>query len=234
MITAEYERDLVSIIIPVYNGEDFLPNALASVFEQDYRPIEVIVMDDGSTDSTARIARKWPGVRYFHQVNQGHGAAKNAGIEQSRGEFLAFLDADDWWAPGKLSLQAHYLRTNPQVGYVVSYMKMILESGTPIPAGLKPELLHQPAPSFLPSALMVRRTTLSTVGLFDPSYKVGNDSDWFFRAQDLGIQRMVLRDVLLYRRLHAKNDSNQALALWNDMFRLIRASIHRKQQTEKT
>ena len=234
MVPSEYEKGLVSVIIPVYNGASFLARALASAFEQDYRPLEVIVVDDGSTDATARIAQGRPEVRYFYQPNQGHGTAKNTGIEKSRGEFLAFLDADDWWASGKLRLQVDFLESHPQVGYVLSHMKIILEPGAEIPSGFKPELLQQPSPAFLPSALAVRREIMSKVGVFDPSFRIGNDTDWFFRAQDMGIPRAVLPDVLLYKSFHGKNDTYQVQMLTKDMFRSIRASIQRKSRSEKS
>jgi glycosyltransferase involved in cell wall biosynthesis len=228
MIPMEFEKRLVSVIIPVYNGEAFLARALKSAFEQDYAALEVIVVDDGSTDATARITKGWPEARYFYQSNQGHGAAKNTGIEKSRGEFLAFLDADDWWAPNKLRLQIDFLDAHPQAGYVISHMKTMLEPGVEAFPGLRPELLQQDSPAFLPSALLVRRTIMSTVGMFDPSFKHGNDSDWFFRAQDMGIPRMILPDVLLFRSIHGKNESNQIKEMREDMFRLIRASLQRK------
>ena len=100
---------LVSTIIPVFNGERLLPEALDSVFRQDYRPIEVIVVDDGSTDGTSLVARSCPEVRYLYQSNQGLGAARNAGIAAACGEFIAFLDADDIWLPRKLSSQMNFL-----------------------------------------------------------------------------------------------------------------------------
>jgi len=227
---ADYEKRLVSVIIPVYNGERFLERALKSVFEQDYQPLEVLVIDDGSTDATARIARSRPEVRYFYQPNQGHAAAKNTGIEKSRGEFLAFLDADDYWAPPKLRLQVGFLESNPTVGYVLSCMEVILEPGAEIPRGFKPELLQKASPAFLPSALAVRRTTLRAVGLFDPAFRIGNDTDWFFRAQDLGIQRAVLPDTLLFKSLHGGNDTYQVEKMSKDMLRSIRASIQRKRR----
>jgi glycosyltransferase involved in cell wall biosynthesis len=234
IVPAEHELHLVSVIIPVYNGEAFLARALSSVFEQDYRPLEVIVVDDGSTDATAQIAQSRPEVRYVYQPNQGHGTAKNTGIEKSRGKFLAFLDADDWWAPDKLRLQIGVLESHPEIGYVVSHMNILLEAGAEAPPGLKPEFLRRPAPALLPSALVVRSSVMAIVGLFDPAYKMGNDSDWFFRAQDLGIQRMILPEALLYRSVHGNNESYQAQLLWNDMFGLIRASIQRKRKAEKS
>jgi glycosyltransferase involved in cell wall biosynthesis len=233
IIPAEYEKGLVSVVIPVYNGEDFLADAIASIVEQDYRPLEVIVVDDGSTDLTAGIAQRFPEVRYVYQPNQGHGSAKNTGIEKSRGEFLAFLDADDWWAPNKVKVQAEFLQAHPGVGYVLSHMKMILESGVQAPSWVKPEFLRQPVPAYIPSSFMVRRTILNQVGVFDPGYTAGNDSDWFFRAQDAGIQRALLPDVLLFRRIHEKNESGlRTKVLREEMLRLVRASVHRKRQAQ--
>jgi glycosyltransferase involved in cell wall biosynthesis len=231
-VPAEYEKRLVSVIIPVYNGEAFLARALKSAFDQDYRPLEVIVVDDGSSDATARIAQDWREARYFYQPNQGHGMAKNAGIEKSRGEFLSFLDVDDWWASNKLKMQVDCLDSNPHVGYVISHMKIILESGIKASPCLRPELLQKDSPAFLPSALLVRRAIMSKVGMFNPAFKCGNDSDWFFRTQDMGIPRIILPDVLLYRSIHGKNDSNQTATLRDDMLRLVRASIQRKRRTK--
>ena len=95
---------LVSVIIPVYNGQAYLRPTLKSVFAQDYRPLEVIAVDDGSIDRSAEIIRSFPEVVYLYQDNRGHAAARNAGISAANGEFLAFLDADDLWPPDKLNL----------------------------------------------------------------------------------------------------------------------------------
>ncbi len=232
-MSAEHQNRMASVIIPVYNGEAFLERALKSAFEQDYRPLEVIVIDDGSTDATARIAQSRPDVRYFYQPNRGHGTAKNAGIEKARGEFLAFLDADDWWTPNKLRVQIECLDAHPEIGYALSHMRVIVEPGIEAPAWIRPELLKQASPAMLPSALVVRRAVLSLVGGFDPAFRIGNDSDWFFRAQDLGIQRMILPEVLLYKGLHSSNDSNRVDISRGDMLRLIRASIRRKRSGTK-
>ncbi|MBI4573499.1 MAG: glycosyltransferase family 2 protein, partial [candidate division NC10 bacterium] len=106
---------LVSVILPVYNGERFLAAAIASILAQDYQPIEVIVVDDGSTDGTAAIARSFQGVRYLYQPNQGPAFARNAGIAVARGAFIAFLDADDLMVPTRLSVQAGYLLAHPEI-----------------------------------------------------------------------------------------------------------------------
>src|SRR5215212_4035999 len=134
-------RPLVSIVIPVYNGERFLTFALQSIFDQDYCPLEVIVVDDGSIDDSGNIARSFQEVRYVHQSNQGASAARNAGVAAAQGELIAFLDADDVWTPiNKMSRQTDYLLKHPETGYVVGRGENFLESRTDLPAGLTQKL----------------------------------------------------------------------------------------------
>src|SRR5919205_4589183 len=96
----------IIVIIPVYNGESYVAEAIESILDQTYRPAEVIVVDDGSTDNTAEVVKRFGDVvQYHHQPNRGAGAARNRGVELSHGEFLAFLDADDLWHKDKLAHQ---------------------------------------------------------------------------------------------------------------------------------
>jgi len=105
---------LISVIMPVYNGERFLAGALHNVFAQNYHPLEVIVVDDGSTDGSAGIIAAFgEQIRYFHQPNAGPAVARNTGLALARGEVIAFLDVDDLWPPGKLHFQMQYLQQNP-------------------------------------------------------------------------------------------------------------------------
>ena len=101
------DKPLVSAIIPVYNCERYLAEAIESVLAQTYRPIGIIVVDDGSTDGSADVAKSFtdPQVRYFYQPNSGQGAARNQGTNLARGSFFTFLDADDLWTDNKLELQ---------------------------------------------------------------------------------------------------------------------------------
>src|SRR5262245_58223903 len=112
------EAQLITVIIPVFNGEAFLAEALESVFGQDYRPLEVIVVDDGSTDTSADVARSFPSVIVVQQSNTGLSGARNAGIQRARGSFLSFLDADDLMAPRRLSKQMDHLSAHPEAGCV--------------------------------------------------------------------------------------------------------------------
>lgn len=221
-------KPLVSVIIPVYNGEQYLAEAIESVFAQDYRHIEVIVVDDGSIDNTADIARSYREVRYIYQINQGHGKAKNVGIAATRGEFIAFLDADDLWLPNKLSHQVDYLLNHSHIEYTLCKMRMFLEPGTNLPAGLNKDHLLEETLAYIPSALLVRKTVIEKIGVFDSTYRHSNDSDWFFRANDAGIPMTVLPEVLLYRRIHSCNLTQEIQAINSELLRVVRSSILRK------
>lgn len=109
---------LVSVVIPCYNHAQYLGTAIQSAAEQDYPCKEIIVVDDGSSDHTAEVARRFPEVKYLHQSNAGLAAARNAGIDQSRGAYLIFLDADDVLVPGAIRCQAMLMQEHPQFAFI--------------------------------------------------------------------------------------------------------------------
>src|SRR3989441_12309052 len=113
------EPPYVSVVIPVYNGERYLADAIQSVRDQTYQNFEVIVVDDGSTDGSAEVAQSFgEAIRYVHQANGGVCKARNTGMAVARGGYLAFLDQDDLWLPDKLATQVAYLDSHPEVGAV--------------------------------------------------------------------------------------------------------------------
>jgi glycosyltransferase involved in cell wall biosynthesis len=109
---------LVSVVIPCYNHGHFLPQAVESVLGQDYPALELLVIDDGSTDHTRQVAGRYPAVRYVYQQNQGLSAARNAGIRHSTGDYLVFLDADDWLYPGAVAVQVRHLQQHQEAALV--------------------------------------------------------------------------------------------------------------------
>ncbi len=112
-------KSTVSVIIPTHNRAKFLMEALESVYSQTFKPFEIIVVDDGSTDNTrTALSKSEFNVKYVYQKNSGPAAARNRGISEAKGEWIAFLDADDAWLPGKLAMQLEFIRKNPDVAMV--------------------------------------------------------------------------------------------------------------------
>lgn len=201
---------LVSCIVPVYNGEAFLGEALDSIVAQRYRPIEILVVDDGSTDGTAGVAAGARGVRvrYARQDNAGGAAARNRGIKMAQGEFVAFLDADDVWPPEKLERQVSRFAARPELdvslAHVLNFWMPEVAAERIQPQGQRRAL---PVPGYSAGTLVTRRRLFARLGLFNSDMRHGDQTEWFVRARELGAVVEVLPEVLLQRRLHANNVS---------------------------
>lgn len=183
-------QPLVSVVVATYNMGHYLPQAVQSILAQSYPSVEVIIVDDGSTDDTQAVTQELARdarVRVHHQSNAGQASAKNKGIELSRGEFLAFLDADDAWMPDKLAKQMPLFQGRPAVGVVYSEYACMDGVGQPLPkpptqlrrGRVSGELLIENFVSF-PTAV-VRRECLQKLGSFDLNYGMGIDYDLWLR-----------------------------------------------------
>ncbi|HEV8417024.1 MAG TPA: glycosyltransferase [Bryobacteraceae bacterium] len=196
---------LVSVVIPVYNAAHFLPQAIGSVCAQEYESLEIIVVDDGSTDNCADVAKSLGSdVRYDRQVNRGPSAARNRGLDLARGEFTAFLDADDQWPAHKLSVQLGRLLAEPELDLVLGRIQYVALPGGEIPPiqfeGPENTLTHVHLGSGL-----YRRRAFERIGSFDESIRFCEDVDWFQRAREHGLAMRILRATTLLYRLHAEN-----------------------------
>ena len=221
---------LVSVIIPVYNAAHFLIAALRSVFAQDYPHYEVIVIDDGSTDDLLDVVREFPAIRLLRQHNQGPAVARNLGVANASGSMIAFLDADDMWRPAKLTAQVNYLLAHPHDGYVICHLHALTVPGVEIsPVFNKLHWQDDPIAS-IPSALLVRREIMASVGPFDPQLRAAEDFDWFARANDCGISAGIVDTVLFDKRLHNNNLSLDVALNHRNMFRALQNSIQRKRK----
>ncbi len=228
------ENPLVSVIIPVYNGEKYVAYALESVFKQDYQPFEVILVDDGSTDRTAQIIGKYDNVQYIYQSKQGVSSARNKGIAASRGEIITFLDSDDYWPTNRLTVTTRYLDRHSEVGYVLGRQMMFVESGCAVPAWVKAEWLTEPQDASNTGVLVARRVTFDCVGSFNKDYKGGEDTEWLVRASEAGIPMARLPEVILHRRIHGGNLSVQMIKVRKaNLMRITKESIRRQQEREK-
>ena len=223
---------IVSVIIPAYNAARFLGQALESVFAQTHRPLEVIVVDDGSTDSTIAIATSRDGVTLIQQPNAGASSARNTGLKVASGDYFAFLDADDLWLPEKLSLQVSYLCQNPGVGFLAAHSEHFVEAGMPCPAWFERIDGGAPIVGCLPSAWLVRREVAAAVGEFDVSFSHGEDVDWLARAGAAGFPMVALEEVLVRRRVHDANLSGFVRESQRGLFQALRASARRQRAVD--
>jgi glycosyltransferase involved in cell wall biosynthesis len=221
------EQPLVSVVIPAFNADAFIAEAIESVLGQDYGRVEVVVVDDGSADRTAAIASRYP-VTCLTQENAGQPAARNAGVAAAGGSLVSFLDADDLWMPSKLSVEVSYLLAHPEIDYVLVRMQRSLRPGAPWPPGTPAGWFEGPQPGTIPSAGLVRRSVLDKVGRFDPRFAQGSDTEWQARAADAGVRWELLPDILVQYRIHGANSSYDNLGMKREMFELLRESVARK------
>jgi len=220
----------VSVIVPVFNGAKFLAAALDSIAAQDHRPIEVIAVDDGSTDATPQILAARSEVRVIRQDNQGPSVARNVGVAHARGDVIAFLDGDDLWRPDKLAKQVGDLTAHTGHGYNICLCRYFLEPGIEQPKWVVPGFYDSPRVAYLPSALVVRRRTLEAIGGFDPGLRLGEDLDWFARAMERNTPHAVLREVLLDRRIHGGNLSFELDASMRGALDSVRRAVMRRRR----
>lgn len=179
---------LVSVVIPTYNRDDLVRKAIDSVLAQTHRDYEIVVIDDGSTDRTRdRLGEYGEAVRYFYQQRRGISAARNAGIERSRGDLIALLDSDDYWIPEKLERQVALFGEHPEYGLVASACGSIEQDGTFRERGRTGRsgwvLEDLFARNYIrTSSVVVRKACIEKVGGFDESLEECEDYDLFLRV----------------------------------------------------
>ena len=200
----------VSVIIPVYNGEKYIDRAIASVLEQTYTNYEIIAIDDGSTDRTPKILETYSSqIRYCYRDNQGVAATRNYGIEIAEGELIAFLDADDFFFPDKLTKQVACFKENPDLGMVICGWQLVDVAGNKISdvelwryspqLDLATAVLYKPA---RPSATMLRRHWCQEVNGFDASLARAEDLDFLLRLLSQNCPALWLPEVQIAYRQH--------------------------------
>jgi glycosyltransferase involved in cell wall biosynthesis len=222
-------KPLVSVMIGVYNGAPYLAEAIESVVAQDYEPLELIVVDDGSTDGSADVARGFPGVHVVRQENGGNGSARNRAVEEASGELYAFLDADDRFTPGKLTLQKAALDADPGLDMVFGHVREFVspELDEETRARIRPPAVA-PMPWTSPNLMLIRRDSFHRVGAFTTAVRVGVTVDWFARASEAGLRYAVLPDVVLERRLHTQNNGLRESASRSQYLEVIRQAMERR------
>ncbi len=210
MASPSAQTPLVSIIIPTYNYAKYVSEAIQSVLAQDYRPIEILVVDDGSTDNTKEIvealARDNSEIRYLYQENQGTPAARNYAVSQSQGEYIALLDADDIWKPYKLTKQIEQLQ---QGAHAVTGLNEPFWSPE-IPLEKRGRTMVVPPLLHSCSAFIIEKKAFERVGGFDGKFSNAEWVEWMSRAKSTGIEVAEIPEVLVQRRIHENNYSRGA------------------------
>ncbi|HTY45070.1 MAG TPA: glycosyltransferase family A protein [Patescibacteria group bacterium] len=224
------ENKLVSVIIAVYNCQRYLAEAIESVLAQTYAPLELIVVDDGSTDESARVAKGFSGrLRYVYQPHGGLSVAVNYGMQLAQGELFAFLDADDLWLENKLSTQVAFLDGHQQFDMIFTHVKQFYSPE--LEQDIKTKYTFtEIMPGYSTCSLLIKRESFFRVGTFDVSCRLGQFIDWYMKAQEAGLKSALLPDVLVKRRIH---DANTGIIKRHDRseyVRFIKASLDRKRK----
>ncbi len=224
---------LVSVILPVYNGERYLQETLDSIREQSYPRLEVIVVNDGSTDGSLDILKVAQPDVLLDIENGGVAKARNIGLQHASGEFICFIDQDDLWEPGKTSLQVAAMRANTEHMYGICQQQFFVKDGEQLPAWCKQDWLDEPKEGVLPSALMIRRQFLNHFELFDESMPITSDVDMFFRLRDQKIPFFDIQQPLVKRRVHKFNQSSDTDLIRTEILRTIRETMIRRRRLKE-
>jgi glycosyltransferase involved in cell wall biosynthesis len=216
----------VSVIISVFNGARYLGAAIDSVLGQTWPGVELIVVDDGSTDTTPDVIAGYGSrIVSIRQENRGVSAARNVGLHAAKGPFLALLDADDIWLPEKVARQMEYLERNPASGGCVTLVENFFTDGETVKENPR---LAAPVAGFSMSALLAPRGLFDRVGAFGETARHSGSIDWFLAARELGERIDVVQEVLVRRRLHDQNMSRRDSSLAKDeLLDAIKRSLDR-------
>jgi glycosyltransferase involved in cell wall biosynthesis len=227
---------LVSCVVPCFNGERYLAEAIDSILAQTHRPLEIIVIDDGSTDRSAEVVRRYgASVRYHHQENRGPGAACNQGLALATGAFVAFLEQDDLWLPDKTRRQLAAFAADPTLDYCVGHIQNFwIPELAEEARRFRDARVMQPVPGYVAQTLMVRRELLEQDGRFDETLHFSFASDWFLRVGERGAVGTLLAEVLTRRRLHHDNFSRRHRAASHDQFLgVVKAALDRRRRRDE-
>jgi glycosyltransferase involved in cell wall biosynthesis len=227
---------LISVVIPVHDGARYLGEAIESVLAQVDVAVDVVVVDDGSTDRSAAVAAAYaPDVRLLRRERSGAAAARNAGADAARGTQLAFLDADDVMAPRSIAARlevAEAQESPPDLvwGRVRCFVSPDLSAEEAQRVSMAPHSL----PGRLPGGLLVRHAAFDAVGPMPTHLRVGEFVAWAARAYELGLTELDISDVVLHRRLHRTNMGRTQRDARGDYARLLKEMLDRRRAAERS
>jgi len=218
-------QPLVSVIIPVHNGERYLAHAIESVLSQTYSHTELIIIDDGSTDASATIVRTYGEQARYLPFDRGNtGSARNYGVTHAGGDYYAFLDQDDVWVQNKLALQLAEFDAHPRLEAVFGQVVQFREAtGASAASNSSP-----PVQGFAPSVMLIRQAAFRRIGPFATDLRLGEWVDWCVRAFDAGLCYRELDIVVARRRVHTQNKGVLQREARVEYARVLKASLDRR------
>jgi glycosyltransferase involved in cell wall biosynthesis len=221
---------LISVVLPVYNCGKYVAESISSVLNQTYKNLEIICVNDGSKDNSLEVLKSFGDkiILIDSPKNQGIAASRNLGTAHAKGEFLAFMDADDLWTRDKLELQMAEFDRHPELDVLFCRMECFLSPELPEKIKKLRYCPQGPMPGLLSAAAVVKRSAFDAVGPFSTSWTVGEFIDWFERAKAGGHKYKMIENVLLRRRIHETNTGVVARSARADYAKIIKAALDRK------
>ncbi len=226
---------LISVIIAAYNYGRYLREAIDSAIVQTYPSTEIIVINDGSTDDTEKIAQSYGAkIRYFYQEHQGLASPKNRGVTLAQGEYIAFLDADDVWPENRLELMMAPFSNDKSLDMVFGQIRNFLSPELTVEKEKALKRPTEPMSGICPGALLIKKASFLKVGFFEPEWKVTEFLNWHLQAKDLGLKMTSVKELVLFRRLHDENNTlRQRQYLSAEFAKALKASLDRKKNHPK-
>ena len=228
--------NLISVIIPAFNAEKYVAEAIRSVLSQTYKNVELICVNDKSTDNSLSILESFGDkiILIDNEDNRGTAESRNKGIRLARGEFLAFIDNDDVWEGNKLEVQMNQFNNDPRLDILFSYMQCFI---SPDLSEEVKKLRHcppDPIPGYIPSTILVKRTSLEKVGYFESKWKNGESFAWILKAKEVGLNFGIVDDILVKRRIHETNKGVlDSSASRSEYLKIIRESLDSRKNNLK-
>ena len=222
-------RGQVSVIMSVYNGEKYLRQAIESVLAQTYKPIEFILVNDGSVDGTEEILKQYTSqILYITRSNQGQPAALNLGMAMAKSDYLTFLDADDLYMADKIALQMDILDQRPELDMVFGHLEQFFspelseerKAQWVCPKGL--------SPGYMAAAGLFRKECFDKVGLFNEEQKIGAFLDWYMRSEEKKLKSHLIPNKVLSRRIHENNVGISSQNSRHEYVQIVKAALKRR------
>ncbi len=227
------DKPRVSVIIPIYNGENYFAESIESVLNQTSQPYETIVIDDGSSDDSAKIAQSYgDALNYYFQPNAGIAAARNLGVEKANGNLLAFLDGDDLWTKDKLSLQIEAFNADLTLDIAFGHLEQFISPDLDGEAKKKLYCPDEVIAGIHCGTMLVKRDAFFRVGLFETQLGVGEFMSWYLRAKELDLKINVIPDLVMRRRLHTSNTMLHKRDSITEFTNIIKASLDRRRKEQ--